>query len=608
VRRSLAVLAVVAAFAATALTGLLVAAPPAAAATLPPGFSETTIPGLNAPTAMAFAPDGRLFVSEQGGTLRVVQNGALLPTPFATIAVDSQGERGLLGIAFPPDFATSHRVYVYFTMPTPSPHNVVAWFGGADGNVATTGPNVVVSLPNLSAATNHNGGAIHFSPTDGQLYIAVGENANGANSQDLTTPLGKVLRVDANGNASAGNPQFSGAPHDSRVWAYGLRNPFTFAFDPTNGTLFVNDVGSGADGACGSGTWEEINLGTAGADYGWPMVEGPPITPACTIGGLTYPLYSYPHTDPTVPCAIAGGTFYQPGNTPLLGQSFVGDYFFSDLCAGWIRYRQPDGTVNQLASGIAAPVDLATGPDGALWYLSHSGSVGRIIGQVTPWQVFLRNTPTSGVANVSFQYGIRGDDVLFCDWDGNGTDTIGIHRGNTWFLHNGNDSGAPDVVFSYGDNGDTPVCGDWDGNGTDTIGVRRGNTFFLRDTNTSGFATRQVVFGDPGDVPVIGRWNGTGGDSIGVHRGGTFFLKSTLTSGFADIVASYGNPGDQAVVGDWDGNGTDTIGVHRGASFFLRNSNSSGFADVTAVYGNPGDVGVAGDFDGVSGSGIGVLR
>src|SRR4051794_36923315 len=142
----------------------MAASPPSAsAATLPPGLVESTIGGLNSPTAMAFAPDGRLFISEQTGALRIVQNGVLLPTPFVTLPVDSAGERGLLGIAFPPDFATSHRVYVYYTQPTPSPHNVVAWFGGANGNTATTGPNVVVTLPNLSSATNHNGGGIHFS-------------------------------------------------------------------------------------------------------------------------------------------------------------------------------------------------------------------------------------------------------------------------------------------------------------------------------------------------------------------------------------------------------------------------------------------------------------
>jgi len=479
-------------------------------------------------------------------------------------------------------------------------------FGGANGNTASTGPNIVVTLPNLSGATNHNGGAIHFSPSDGQLYIGVGENANGANSQNLTTPLGKILRVTGDGAPSPGNPTFGGTAHDGRVWAWGLRNPFTFAFD-TSGALFINDVGSGGTGACGSGTWEEINLGAPAANYGWPIVEGPPITPQCTNAFLTPPIYSYPHTDPSNPCAIAGGTFYRPEN-PLLGQGFVGDYFFADLCGGWIRYRRPDGSVAQLASNISAPVDLHTGPDGALWYLSHSGSVGRIAPPTAPWLVFLRNSPIGGGANVAMQYGIRGDDVLFCDWDGNGTDTIGVHRGNTWFLNNANDSSPPEAVFTFGDVGDVPVCGDWNGNGTDTVGVRRGNTFFFRNSNSTGVAdVPPVIFGNPGDIPVVGHWTG-GSEGVGVRRGNMFFLRNSLTSGVADTAAVYGNPFDQPIVGDWDGNGTDTVGVRRGFTFFLRNSDTSGFSDVSSAFGNIGDLAVAGNFDGVGGDGIGVLR
>src|SRR5262245_1658186 len=228
-------------------------AEPAGATTLPPGYVESVTNGLTQPTTMAFAPDGRLFVSEQAGQLRIIQNGVLLPDPFMTVSVDHQGERGLLGIAFPPNFAKSHRVYVYYTKPKPVPHNVVAWFGGADGNTTTTGPHIVTSLPNLSSATNHNGGSLQFG-NDGQLYISVGENANQANAQDLTSPLGKMLRIPPSGDPSPGNPTFGGAPHDPRVWAYGLRNPFTFAIDHRDGTVLINDVGSGGhSGACGNG-------------------------------------------------------------------------------------------------------------------------------------------------------------------------------------------------------------------------------------------------------------------------------------------------------------------------------------------------------------------
>src|SRR5262249_37620871 len=148
------------------------------------GFTETSIGGLSSPTAMDFAPDGRLFVCLQGGSLRVIKNGALLSTPFLTRTVDSNGERGLLGIAFDPNFDANHFVYIYYTVPGSPAHNRVARVT-ASGDTEQQPPGssevTLLDLNNLSSATNHNGGALHFGP-DGKLYIAVGENANPANS------------------------------------------------------------------------------------------------------------------------------------------------------------------------------------------------------------------------------------------------------------------------------------------------------------------------------------------------------------------------------------------------------------------------------------------
>ena len=153
------------------------APPPAAAATLPTGFTEAQIAsGLASPTAMQFAPDGRLFVCEQGGRLRVIKDGALLATPFLTVTVNASGERGLLGVAFDPAFGVNHYVYVYYTATTPTVHNRISRFT-ANGDVAQPGSEVVIlNLDNLSSATNHNGGALAFGP-DGKLYAAVGEVA-----------------------------------------------------------------------------------------------------------------------------------------------------------------------------------------------------------------------------------------------------------------------------------------------------------------------------------------------------------------------------------------------------------------------------------------------
>src|SRR4051794_13391414 len=249
------------------VAAIALAAPPAGGATLPPGFQEVVVAsGLSSPTAMQFAPDGRLFVAEQGGRLRVIKNGALLSTPFVTVTVSSAGERGLLGVAFDPNFATNHFVYIYYTATSPSVHNRISRLT-ANGDVAVAGSEVVLlELDNLSSATNHNGGALAFG-ADGKLYAAVGENANGANAQSTSNVLGKMLRINPDGTIPGDNPFFNATAGKNRaIWAMGLRNPFTFAFHPATGEMLINDVGQN--------TWEEIDEGRAGANYGWPDTEG----------------------------------------------------------------------------------------------------------------------------------------------------------------------------------------------------------------------------------------------------------------------------------------------------------------------------------------------
>jgi glucose/arabinose dehydrogenase len=344
------------------LTALMLSLP-LFAATLPSGFSETILTSsISAPTAMAIAPDGRIFVCQQGGALRVVKNGALLTTPFVSLTVDATGERGLLGIAFDPDFLVNHYVYVYYTTPTPSVHNRISRFT-ANGDVAAAGSEVVLlELNNLTGATNHNGGAIHFG-LDGKLYAAVGENATTSNSQTLTNLLGKVLRMNSDGTIPTDNPFYGTATGNNRmIWALGLRNPFTFGVHPNSGRIFIDDVGQSA--------WEEINDGIAGSNYGWPNTEGPTTNPAYVT-----PLYYYANDAQT--CAIAGGTFYAP-EVRQFPSSHVESYFFSDLCAGWIHRLDQTNASNDFATSIANPVDLMTGPDGSLYYLTHGGTLARI--------------------------------------------------------------------------------------------------------------------------------------------------------------------------------------------------------------------------------------
>jgi glucose/arabinose dehydrogenase len=401
------------------------------AATLPAGFVETEIGGLPSPTAMEFAPDGRLFVCLQDGRLRVIKNGAVLPAVFIDLDVDSSGERGLLGIAFDPNFATNNFLYLYYTVTSTPRHNRVSRFT-ANGDVVVPGSELaILDLENLSAS-NHNGGAIHFGP-DGKLYVATGENAVPSNSQTLANRLGKILRINSDGTIPNDNPFFNTASGNNRaIWALGLRNPFTFAFQPGTTRMFINDVGQGA--------FEEINDGIAASNYGWPTTEGPTSNPS-----FRGPLFAYGHTiGATGGCAIAGGAFYNP----MINQfpaSYTGKYFFADLCSGWIRVLDPsNNTAAGFASGISGPVDLKVSVDGSLYYLSQgSQSVFRI--QYAPDPSIATHPSSQTVAQgqpVTFTVSATGSAPLSYQWQRNMVNISGANSpsymiGATAFADNG---------------------------------------------------------------------------------------------------------------------------------------------------------------------------
>ena len=180
------------------------------------------------------------------------------------------------------------------------------------------------------------------------------------------------MRINSDGAIPTDNPFYNTASGNNRaIWALGLRNPFTFGFQPGTGRLFINDVGQS--------TWEEIDDGIVGANYGWPTTEGPTNNPS-----FVSPIYYYGHgsTD-TTGCAIVGGTFYNPP-VPQFPSFYSGKYFFSDLCSGWIRVFDPiAGMASGFATGIDTPVDLDVGPDGALYYLAR-GSNGQVFRVATP--------------------------------------------------------------------------------------------------------------------------------------------------------------------------------------------------------------------------------
>jgi glucose/arabinose dehydrogenase len=417
----------------------LLASVGARAATLPSGFSETRVAtGLSSPTAMAVAPDGRIFVAQQGGALRVVRNGSLLATPFLTVSVNASGERGLLGVAFDPQFASNGYVYVYYTTSTSPIHNRVSRFTASTSNpdVVAAGSEVqLLNLPNLSSATNHNGGAIHFGP-DGKLYIAIGDNANTANSQPLTTTLGKVLRINADGSIPSDNPFVSQTTGiNQAIWARGLRNPFNFAIDWTNSRIHVNDVGQD--------TWEEVNTAVAGANFGWPQTEGP--NPA-GVAGVTYPVHAYQNAGSF--CAITGAAFYRP-SVVLFPSEYYGRYFFGDYCGGFIRTLSPPNytTSTGFATGISSLVDIAAHFDGSLYYLArgNGGELFRVQFTAATAPSISSQPASITVAagqTASFSVTASGSAPLGYQWQRNGANIAGATSPTYSFTATAADNGA----------------------------------------------------------------------------------------------------------------------------------------------------------------------
>ncbi|MEO5570691.1 MAG: PQQ-dependent sugar dehydrogenase [Bacteroidia bacterium] len=390
------------------------------AQTFPAAFSQVQVTaGISNPTTMGVAPDGRIFVAQQTGELRIVKNGTLLATPFISLSVNSSGERGLLGIAFDPSFTTNNFIYLYYTISSGANNRISRFV--ANGDVVVPGSEVVVlNLDPLSSATNHNGGTMSFG-ADGKLYVGIGENANTANAQNLDTYLGKIIRINSDGSVPSGNPYTSGSAQKMRLWSYGLRNPFTLAIQPGTGKLFVNDVGQS--------TWEEIDeVSTGNLNFGWPTAEGISSNPA-----FTNPVYSYQHgTGSALGCAITGGAFFNPSSTNYPA-GYIGNYFFLDYCGNWIDKLVFNGSTwsrSNFATGIpGSPVGITTGTDGNIYFLSRNNSalykiIYNNVAAPSITQQPQSITVSQGNA-ASFTVSVSGTSPFSYQWKKNGTNISG---------------------------------------------------------------------------------------------------------------------------------------------------------------------------------------
>ena len=488
---------------------------------LPAGFAdESVVTGLLAPRAAAFAPDGRILILERGSassndqnvaSVRVFKDGQLLPERALTLDVCGDSERGLLGIALDPDFATNGYLYLNYTRQAAQgaacaynyhpdltglvgPRNRVARFT-LTGDTVDPASEVTLIDGIVTSVGYHNAGDLHFGQ-DGYLYISTGEGGISSLSATNDNLNGKILRIlpgkgVGGGYSTAGNP-FDTAPGARlcgvelvtfgsdpcrEVYALGLRNPFRFTVRPGSNDLYVGDVGGGV--------WEEVNeVQNGGENYGWPEREGycgngtlcsPPYSPPSTYRD---PIYAYAHVDAgaNVDSAVIGGAFYTGtvGSQPYPAQ-YVNNYFFADFVRGFIRrmaQNTPDGTWSvqapDFATGGSGIVGLITGPDGNLYYLTvisdqRDGELRRIRYAASENQApfaRLNVTPGGGPIETVFTYSALGsfdpDNHLPLTYTWAFGDGTGIITTELTATHVYTTPGARSVVLTVTDSGNPP--------------------------------------------------------------------------------------------------------------------------------------------------------
>jgi glucose/arabinose dehydrogenase len=365
---------------------------PVTPVTPPALMLQQVVSGLTQPLFLtAPAGDARLFIVERPGRIRIVASGTLLSQPFLDISaqLSTDGERGLLSMAFDPQYAQNGNFYIYYT--------------DLNGNITVDRMQVSPSNPNRAdpvtavrviaiphpTYNNHNGGQLAFGP-DGYLYMGTGDGGGGGdpagNAQNLNSLLGKILRLDVGGTSvgqnyaiPAGNPYAGQSGRRGEIWASGVRNPWRFSFDRTDGLLYIADVGQDER--------EEVDITAAasgGLNYGWDVMEGTACYGAtnCDRSGLTLPKFEYLHGASDVNgCSITGGYVYRGAALPEL----AGRYFYSDYCKGFLKsFTYSGGVAGALTDwdlGAAVGNVLSFGQDsqGELYMLAASGSVYRIV-------------------------------------------------------------------------------------------------------------------------------------------------------------------------------------------------------------------------------------
>lgn len=341
------------------LFSLLSYIPAMKATQLPPGFVQFKIAENLDPTRIDISSDGQLFIADKGGRVLLVLNDEIQSDPVYTLNVDSFNDRGLLGIKTHPEYHTNGYLYLYYSVPNEN-HNRVIRVTIHD-NIALPGSEqLIIDLDPLPGIT-HNGGDMTFDENC-KLYITVGDGQFSPNGQNMSSLLGKVLRLNDDGSIPDDNPFYEIVEDKLKsIWALGVRNPFTIAMNKLTQQIYFNDVGSGF--------FEEINLLVKGANYGWAVGEG-------YLNNTAYedPIFAYGRD---FGCAIVGGTF-NDATYLLFPQEYSGLYFFSDYCSGeiYMYSLSGDSLKGVFANGINRPLNLAFHPNGAMYYIERNGLPG----------------------------------------------------------------------------------------------------------------------------------------------------------------------------------------------------------------------------------------
>ncbi len=440
------------------------------------GFENEVIAGgLSLPTAMAFTPDGRIFVTEKSGVVQVIKNGVVLAAPLISLTdVNTFGDRGLLGIETDPNFASNGYVYLLYTYEnspginisgaktarivritvtgdTASESSKVVLVGAVGGNVTSPScEDFAVTADCIASDSNsHSAGGLRFGP-DGKLYATTGDGADFAavdsralRAQDIDSLAGKVLRINTDGTAPADNPFYDGDPDSNRskVYAFGFRNQFRFNFNTETGKLYGGDVGWSS--------WEEINEVVAGANYGWPCREGDfaQAEYACDPSTVASdPVYAYAH-DATGAGSITAGSFFENNVYPA---EYSTSMFIGDYAQQWMKRLVLDTNGNvvevvDFVPNMIWPVEITTGADGNVYYIDIArGSVNRIThteGNRSP-VVNITATPTSGLSPLQVEFSSAGTQ----DLDG---DTLSYF----WTFGDGATAATTSPVHTYTTNG-----------------------------------------------------------------------------------------------------------------------------------------------------------